>query len=294
MPLRTCSSPLALVLASGLIGLSRAELFTFTLADGTTVHRWCAWDSDLVVGGNTFSSRAPWLKRTKWNIVNTMQVPELTLVLLALNDGFNGGADIKTQIRNGLFRKATFLLQDLYMPTPGDTTTLGTMDIFGGVVAGSTIEGATATITIRGLANQLNQFAPKNVYQTGCLHAFCDAGCTLARASFTDSFTIGTSPTAIFIPWASAPGDPTLYIGGEVTITSGAADGQSRDVADADSSGLTLEYPLYDLPLAGDTFDAFQGCDYTKDSGSGRSCNDRSNEQNYFGFPFTPPPTTAY
>lgn len=300
MPVRDCNPALAVALADGSISqftaLSRAELYAFTLSDGSTVHRWTSWDSDLLVGGNVFISQGPFLKRTKWNVTNTMQVPELTINLLALNDGFNGGADIKTQIRNGLFRGATFLLQDLYMPVPGDTVTLGTADMFGGVVAGITIEGAKAEITIRGKNNLLDQYAPRAIYQPGCFHGFCDAGCTLLRADFTTSFTVGSSPapTGSFLPWASAPGDPSLYIGGELTMTSGAAAGQSRDIAAADSSGLTLEYPLYDLPAAGDGFDALEGCDYTKDSGNGRSCADRSNEQHFFGFPFIPPPTTQY
>lgn len=301
-PLRSCSNPaLQLFFQNRSIkefpGRARAELFTFTLADTVTQHRWTSWDTDIVFGGNAYSSRKPWLKRTKWNVTNTMQVPELELDLLALNDGFNGGADIKTQIRNGLFRGASFLLQDLWRwkaATAAAYTDLGTVDIFGGSVAGATIKGAKATITVRGKNNLLDRYSPRNVYQAGCVHTFCDVNCTLNRVSFTTSFAIGASPTATFIPWAAAPGNPSLYVGGEVTITSGEAAGQTRDVALADGTGLTLEYPLYDMPAPGDTFDAFQGCDYTKASGSGRSCADRSNEDHYFGFPFIPPPTTAY
>jgi uncharacterized phage protein (TIGR02218 family) len=299
MPLRACSTPaLATALANGSIrefnGLSIAELFTFTLADNATVHRWTSWNSSLPVGANTFEARGQKLKRTKLNVTNTMQVPELTVRLLSLNDDFNGGGSIKRQIRNGLFTGAMFLMQDLYMPTPGDTITLGTMDMFGGVVAGITIEGAVCQITIRGKNNLLDQYAPRAIYQPGCYHGFCDAGCTLDVADFTLPYTVGSSPTAIFLPWASAPGDPSLYVQGQILMTSGAAMGQSRDVVDADGTGLTLEVPLYDMPLAGDTFDAVEGCDYTKASGNGRSCADRANEQNYFGFPFIPPPTTQY
>jgi hypothetical protein len=299
MPQRACStSALELALADGSISqftaLSRAELYTFTLEDGSTIHRWTSWDRDLVIGADTFTSQGPFLKRSKWNVTNTMQVPELTINLLALNDSFAGGANIKTQIRNGLFRGATFLLQDLYMPTPGDVVTLGTMDLFGGVIAGITIEGAKAEITARGKNNLLDQYAPHAIYQPGCFHAFCDAGCTLLRASFTASFTVGSSPTASFLPWASAPADPTLYIGGELTMTSGPAMGQSRDIAAADGTGVTMESRCMTCRPAGDTFDALRGLRLYQSSGNGRSCADRANEQNYFGFPFIPPPTTQY
>lgn len=300
-PVRTCSTP-ALALLFGnrsitqLPKLARADLFTFVLADGTTTYRWTSWDSDITVGGHTFSSRSPWLVRSRWSVTKTMVVNEHTVKLLALNDNFDGGADIKTQIRNGLFRKASYLLQELYMPTPGDVTTLGTMDIFSGQVGPVLISGATATLTIRGLNTVLDQYGPRNVFQAGCLHSFCDVNCTLSRATFTTSFTVGSSPapTTSFIPWASAPGTPSLYIGGEVTMTSGADDGHSCDIVNADSSGIYLDSPLSTAPSAGDTFSAFQGCDYTQNSGSGRSCTDRSNLQNFLGFPYLPPPSTAY
>lgn len=303
MPKLAVSNPaLELIWESGelfeLPALSRAELFAFTLNDESTVHRWTSWNSNITWDGHTWLGRGQKLQRGKLNLTNTMQVPELTVTMLSLNDSYNGGADIKTQIRNGLFRGASFMLQDLYMPQledPTDTSLWGTIDRFGGVVAGITIEGAKVEITIRGKNNLLDQYAPRAIYQAGCFHAFCDAGCTLDAVAFTDTFTIGSSPTAIFIPWASAPANPELYIAGEFTMNDGDAAGQKRDIVFADSSGLTLEYPLYDMPQAGDSFDALQGCSYIrKSTGDGRACEDRANEQNYFGFPFIPPPTTQY
>jgi len=298
MPKRAVSNPtLEYLFDTGqlfdLQSQSRAELFTFTLSDNSTIYRWNSWNKDLPWNGHTYEQKP--INRTKWSVTNTMQVPELTVRLLALNDSFGGGADIKTQIRNGLFRGATMVMEDLYMPKLDDQSLWGTIEMFGGVVAGVTIQGQVAEITVRGKNNLLDQNAPRAIYQPGCFHAFCDAGCTLNRATFTTSYTVGASPTAIFIPWASAPASPELYLGGEFTPTSGPAAGQSRDIAAADSSGLTLEFPLYDMPLAGDTFDAFEGCSYLElATGDGRSCADRSNQQNYFGFRSIPPPTTQY
>lgn len=300
MPSRAVSNPALQVVWDNnelweLPALSRAELFAFTLADGSTVHRWTSWSSDISWGGHTWIGRGQKLQRSKWNVTNTMEVPELTVRMLSLNDDFNGGPSIKRQIRNGLFRGATFMLQDLYMPQPVDRTLWGTIDMFGGVVAGIAIEGAEATITIRGKNNLLDQYAPRAIYQAGCFNGFCDENCTLNKATYTASYAVGSSPTGSFIPWASAPGAPALYIGGELTMTSGAAMGQSRDIVAADSSGLTLEYPLYDMPAAADTFDAVEGCNYQElSNGDGRSCADRGNSQNYFGFRNIAPPTTAY
>src|SRR5689334_15698964 len=112
MPKLAVSNPdLALAWETGelfeLPSLSRAQLFAFTLRDNSTVHRWTSWNRNLDWASHTWMGRGQKLQRTRLNLTNTMQVPELTVKMLSLNDDFNGGADIKTQIRNGLFRGAS-------------------------------------------------------------------------------------------------------------------------------------------------------------------------------------------
>lgn len=291
--LRPASGPLALALEGGL-ELWSADIFHFTLVDGVTNLYMAAWDRDLTVSGQVYSCSKPWPTRGKWSVENTMVVPSLTVTLRALNDSFNGGANIKTQIHNGLFDGAQFLLSRAYMVHPNDTVTLGTIDLFGGEVAGLDLIGTLANLTVKGKVNKLDQYAPKNMLQIGCNHAFCDVGCTLSRVAFTTAYTVGVAPTPTFIPWnGAAPGNFANYLGGSVQITGGPASGQWRTVTIADNTGLTLSYPLYQTPVHGDAFKAFEGCDKTFNSGSGRSCTDRSNTQNYRGFEFVPPPTTA-
>lgn len=291
--LRPVSSPLALALAGGAT-LWRADLFTFTLVDGVTVYYFTSWDGDLVANGNTFSSRKPWIERSQWNVSNKMEVPNLKIVLAALNDSFGGGANIKLQIHNGLFDGASMLLQRAYMTSPGDTSTLGTVDLFGGLIAGIDLDGIHADIVVKGKNGTLDQNAPRNIFQIPCNHAFCDVGCTLNRATFTSPYSSGASPSTVFIPWSSAPSNPDRYINGTLAFTSGPASGSRRNITAADSSGVTLAYPLYVLPGAGDSFTAFEGCDKSFNSGSSQSCTARSNTQHYRGFEFVPPPNAAF
>lgn len=292
--LRSASSELQAALAGG-VRLWRADLFAFTLAGGAPLN-WTSFDTDLAVGGSTYASKAPWLERTNWNVANTMQVPSLTVYLRAFNSGFNGGAQVKTQIHNGLFDGAAFLLSRAFMTSPGAAGVVGMVGLFGGEVGGVDITGSTATLTIKGKTNLLDQFAPRNLYQIGCNHAFCDPGCTLNRAAFTAAYAAGAPGlTSTFIPWSgSPPANAAAYTSGTLTMTSGAASGQSRTIAQADGSGLTLVYPLYQTPATGDAFTAFQGCDKTFDSGSDQSCTAYDNAQNYRGYPFVPPPNAAY
>jgi uncharacterized phage protein (TIGR02218 family) len=291
--LRSCSGALALALEGG-APLWSADLFKFSLADGVTVLNFTNWDSDLTVAGTLYSSRAPWITRSAWNVTNTMEVPSLKVTLSALNAGFNGGAQIKTQIHDGLFDGAQFLMQRVFMPQPNDVATLGTIGLFGGEVGGIDLTGSEAEITCVGRNFRLDANVPRKVYQIGCLWAFCDVNCTLNRASFTSGFTVGSSPTTSFIPWSSPPATPSLFIKGSLAITTGSGSGQRRTIGYADSTGVFPIYPLFVVPAPGDSFTAFQGCDKTFNSGSGTSCTDRSNTQNYEGFEFVPPPNMAY
>ena len=282
---------LAPALAAGRI-VAEADLFAFTLLDGS-VHYWTSWDRDLTFQGQVYTSRSPWVECTDWDVSNTMEIPELKVYLRALNTAFDGGASIKTQIHNGLFDGCVVLMSTAYMVAP--PVILDTVALFGGKTAGVNIAGATVTIDVRGKNNDLDQFAPRNLFQIGCKHGFCDANCTLLKASFTASFAAGAGGlTSSFIPWSgAAPGNATNYQGGEITMTSGEASGQTRTVAQATSAGLALAYPLYETPAPGDTFSAFQGCDKSYKSGSGQSCTDRANTQHYRGFEFVPPPNSA-
>ena len=53
---------------------------------------------------------------------------------------------------------------------------------------------------------------------------------------------------------------------------------------------LALTYPMSALPAAGDAFTVYPGCDHTS-----ATCRAKFNTlTNFRGFPFVPPPTSAY
>jgi len=292
--LRTCPAPLALAL-QGNVKLYSTDLYVFTLADGVTTYRWTTWETDLVVAGHNYSSKDQWLKGGDWSVTNDMTVPTMQVDLYALDDAFGGGANIKTQIHNGLFDGATCLMSQLFMETPGDTASLGAIDLFGGVTGAIDIIGSGATITVKGKNNLLDQNAPRNTYQIPCQHGFCDVGCTLNRATYTTSYAVGASPSTYFLPWpGAAPANYAKYRSGWLAMTSGAASGSRRSITAADATGLTLAYPLWNLPAPGDTFSATEGCTKMQNDGSGQDCTARGNTQNYRGFRWVPPPSAGY
>lgn len=293
--LRACSDPLPAALFDGSI-IGEADLVTLTLVGGT-VFRWTSWDRDLDFDGHTWASKSPWVECTGWEVTNTAAVPTLNLTLRDTNAGFNGGPSLKTQINQGLLDGAELLLTQAYLVRGEDAfgtlVVLDAIDLFAGDVGAIDYDGATIEMAVKGKVNRLDQYAPRNLYITSCNHAFCDAGCTLDRATFIASYTMGSSPTRTHIPWASAPSNPARYQGGTLSISTGPDSGARRNIAKADSSGLTLVYPLSAAPVTGNAFTAFEGCDKSFDSGSVQSCTARSNTQHYRGFEFVPPPTTA-
>ena len=270
-----------------------AELFTITLTGGT-VWRWTSFDQSLVVAGHTWlcaNDGAPLITRNRFGVKNTVEVPELEL-RLGCSDALLG--NLKAQIHNGLFDGATVEMDRAFMPVPADTQ-YGTVVLFAGRLSGVVIDAEGITVTSRGHNVLMNQQAPRNLYQTNCLHTFCDSGCAIlgGEAAFTFTGRICLSGSdARHLRW----NPPTGFVAsrftlGKVTMTSGAAIAQVRTVRLAAALDLILTYPLYDAPGAGDTFDILMGCDrqqatcaaHVNTNGAGVD-----NSQHYRGFPYVP------
>ena len=227
-----------------------AELFTITLTDGT-VRRWTSFDQSLAVAGHTWlcaRDGAPLISRNRFGVKNTVEVPELEL-RIGCSDALL--SNLKAQIHNGLFDGATVEMDRVFMPTPGDTQ-FGCVVLFSGRLAGVTIDAEGITVTSKGHNVLMNQQVPRNLYQTNCLHTFCDTGCAIggghAAFTFTGQVVVAGGLTSGTIHWSQpggfAAGRFTL---GKVTMTSGAAIGQVRTVRLATTNFLFLTYPLYDL-----------------------------------------------
>lgn len=298
--LRSCSTALASALGASIGNIPyQADLFTLNLASGTTLY-YASWDSDLVVGGHTFLSANPWLTRSRWNVTNTMEVPGLEVKIAANSSDFLGGANLKLQAVRGLFDGGTLFLQRLFMPTPGDTTTYGTVDIFKGDTGAAQIVGNGIVLKVKGSNNKLDVPAPRNTYQPSCLHSFCDTGCTLSAATYTTTYTVSTASTSTFVNWTAVVLTAGHYMGGTVKFLTGTNAGQTRTVVGFSSSGLTVATPLIAAPLSGDTFAAFQGCNKTVGPGTATGglagtfgCQDYANILNFRGFPNVPANSVA-
>lgn len=278
--MRTATATLASFLKSGLPNW-QADLFTITTIAGETV-RYTSFDRNITWNGHVYSAAGPLLTRTKWSMKNTCEVTELELTIKALNTDLIDLRNIKLQFHNGVFDMATVRVERAVMPRSSDMS-LGTVLLWQGRMGKVDITGSTITIAVRGGHALLDQYMPKNEFLTGCIHTLFDAGCTLSKATFTYTKTVGASPTVRFLPWSGSVSDYARFKLGYVRMTSGDANGSIRTIKESTALGITLAYPLFNSPAAGDTMQVTYGCNKTR-----TQCQQFSNEQHYRGFPYVP------
>jgi len=132
----------------------------------------------------------------------------------------------------------------------------------------------------------LNIQMPRNLYQPNCTYTLYDVGCGVSQASYASHASVGASPTTTFIPWTGATAQ---FAGGVITFSSGPDINLTRTIKSADTTGLTLAYPLPEVPLAGDLFAAYPGCDRTYSGG----CAYFANQSRFRATPNVPPPEMA-
>lgn len=291
-----------------------ADLYTYTLADGSTTLRYTTADIDITYSGSTWSSKTVhhntadhkttghWkvgLDVDTWTVTATPR--ETDPVTAAAYPDKISGQPWLSAVRGGALDGATVRIDRAYMaawPTAAATFGLfvpvGIITIFTGRVASIECNRLSATLTLHDMCELLTMTMPRHFYQAGCRHVLFDSACSLTAASFkvSTAATAGSTRTSLLstaVP-PSAPGSGTFTLG-RVKMTSGNNSGAQRLVKSWTSGTFTLMSPLpYDV-TNGDTFDAFPGCDKKLTTTTG--CTGFANTLNFGGQPFIPTPETA-
>lgn len=132
--------------------------------------------------------------------------------------------------------------------------------------------------------------SPRETYQPQCENTLFDDRCKLLREDFAVQGDIGSGSTVSVINWATGQA-AGYYDQGTIYIESGDNTGELRTIQSSSTTQLFLTLPLPVLCATGDDFMVLPGCDKTK-----AVCESAkfSNLANFRGFPFVPPPETAY
>lgn len=266
-----------------------ADCFTLTLRTGIQIFV-CDRDIPVVVAGTVFAANSIRVSGLKYAIKIGVDVDEQDITIAATPSDLLGGVPFLVALRRGVLDGAT-IQRDRAFFTAWTTPAIGSVTLFHGRVSTVGKIGRTeASLKVKSDLVLLDTDMPRNLYQPSCLHTLYDSGCGIDRAAHTTTGAVQAGSTVSRIVWAGATAG--TFDQGTLVFTSGAHAGVQVTIKNADSSGsLTLSYPLDTAPGVGDGFSISAGCDHSTGTGG---CQKFANLPNFRGFPFVPPPETAY
>lgn len=183
------------------------ELYTITLQNGAIL-RFTNYQNPLTVGGHVFTPFN--ISRTSLSSGVGTDVDSIDIDLSPLATDQVNMEPILETIQQGFWDAAAVFIQRLYMPTPGDVATLGTLTLFSGTIGEFKTVGRTkASFSVDSYFSLFNLQMPKNLFSPGCRHLLYDVGCTLLKASFTASGTVGVGGNTILFPTNLTQPGPT-------------------------------------------------------------------------------------
>jgi len=284
---RTVTPALSTLLDSGQ-DFQMADLWTLTLSGGNVV-RWSGADVPITANGNTYPI-GPMIERGRISETRGLQVATLEMRITANADDLINGTPLIPFIAKRGLDGANVRLDRAFMANWSGPIAGTLLRFSGRVTSVSNISGSTATVTISSWAILLNANMPPNLYHTGCINTLYNAQCQANPVSFSAAVTVGASPAPTFTSFNGGAMTVSYYAQGRVVGVAGANAGISRTVKANDAAGnISLVQPFPALPVAGDTFTIYAGCDLTQ-----ATCSGKFNNLTHFrGTPYVPLPETA-
>jgi uncharacterized phage protein (TIGR02218 family) len=272
-----------------------AECFTFITTAGTQ-YTWTNVDYPVAYNGATFFADGPLVSGLKYKGSVGLEVDKQQIAIAARPTDTINGAPFLVALRDGAFDGAPVYRDRVFLTEPNGSV-IGGVRMFQGRVSTVDSVGRTqATLTVASDLVILDYDMPKNLFSPTCLHVLYDSGCGIPRGTYSANGAVGAGSTSNSIYWTGArSGDAQ----GSLVFTSGA----NADVrvtvksvltgtvgGGVQNIGYTLMYPLPFAPATGDAFNVAYGCDHTQATCQGKF----NNLANFRGFPYVPPPQTAY
>lgn len=267
-----------------------ADLYTIMLIDDTVL-RYTSLDKNLTVGNDVFRSFT--IDRNNVSQRIGLEVDELSITMYAnQNDKLPSGASVLQAMRGGAFDNAMLALEVLFSPVPWQYNMpaisadykllhfLGRMDI-------EEVDGLRAEIKVKALTELLNVKQPRNLVMPSCLHTVYDSRCCIQKTNYAAVGTIGSGSTKAIVSCTLS--QPAGYFDmGEILFKDGQNACITRGVRQYGNGRIVLSHPLPYVPVQGDSFTIYPGCDRTK-----YTCLTRFNNLNNFrGYPYVPTPET--
>jgi len=274
--------------------LLMADCFTITLGSGSlaglaagTVLTYTNLDIPVSLNGYVYAANSVLVDGLKYRCSIGVNVDQQQITVSAWPGMTIGGIPFLQAVQQGLLDGAEIQRDRAFLASFAGNLPLvpvGAILLFKGRVADVASVGRTlAKVNVASDLTLLAIDMPRRRFQPSCQHVLYDAGCGVARSSYTFSGAVGAGSTPISINWSGAS---SSFQQGALTFTGGANTGIEVTIKAASTGNLALAYPLPNAPAVGDAFTASYGCDHTT-----TTCTSRfSNLNNFFGCPYMPPP----
>jgi uncharacterized phage protein (TIGR02218 family) len=269
----------------------RADLYTITLAGGGVL-RYAGADMAVTADGQTFALGPPvqdgGVKSQRGVAVSTVDI-----TFLADDRHTVGGAQFLDFVEDLGLDGAAIRIDRAFAASWADMAgkgPVGTYIRFSGRFSEAKALGQTGVVvTAAAWLDLLSVNLPIDVYQTSCLNSLGDARCGVNLPAYAVPGVVAgaASLTTLGSNLTQAADDFAL---GKIVFLTGANAGLARTVKAYDGAGtFTLIAPLPSVAQAGDTFDAYPGCDLSMATCQGRFAN----LGRFRGQPFIPAPSTG-
>ena len=267
-----------------------ADLYTFTLAGGTTVLRYSAAPTAITANGYVFAA-GPKFERSKTKVVIGTQVDELDIKIYPETTDLVGSTPFLEAAWQGQLDGALLQLERAFMGAAGSgygDTSAGTVILFSGRISDIDCSRTGIEMKCRSHLELLNIQMPRRLWQSSCTHVFGDAMCLFNRSSLAATFSAGGGSSTTVIQ--GVPTTTTPFTQGTIIGLTGGNTGQSRTIAGFVSGGsVTVKLAFLSAVAVGDQFQLLPGCDRTL-----ATCTNVFNNTIHFGgFPYIPTPETA-
>lgn len=267
-----------------------ADLYTITLASNTVL-RYTSADISITHGGNTFSARGPLIRRGQVRTVLGLEVDTLDITVMASptnDDHLLDGQPFIPAALKGALDGASVLLQRAFL-TDWAQPPVGAVVLFSGRASDMSGKRTELNGDIKSDLELLNTKLPRNLYQASCLHTLYDTGCAANKAALTVSGSVtGNNGTGQWMQ-SSLSVTSGWFDQGVITFTTGPNAGQRRTVKAYASGQFWFALPLPQVPMVGDAFTVYPGCDKTQATCQGKF----NNLPRFRGFPYIPIPETT-
>lgn len=270
----------------------RADLYSFTLANGAGVLRYSSVDTPVNAGGRLFGL-GPLCGDGGVTSQRGVQVATVDITMYADARHTVEGVPFLDWVEDYGLDGAAVTIERAVASSFADLAAagpVGTYIRFGGRVAQAQTLGATQVVVqAASWLDLLSTSLPADTYQSSCLNTLGDSRCGVELAGLGVAGTVAAGATQT--AFGSGLGQPLGWFSlGKVAFTSGANAGATVTVKLYDGEGgFQLVAPLAAAPAAGDAFTAYPGCALSM-----TDCQAKfANLGRFRGQPFIPPPSAG-